>query len=101
MLWSISKDSCCLPLSSDRPWPIWVCQQGTERVKENLLWHKISRVERHYQPGMAQLFKTSAILAVCFGLKSPGPKSINFKKPVVIGFLDSCVLPGQCVLQLL
>ncbi len=34
-----------------RAWPIWVCQQGVKRVKENLLWNKILRVERHYHPG--------------------------------------------------
>ncbi len=34
----------------------WVCQQGTERVNENLLLDKISRVERHYEPGEGGIF---------------------------------------------
>ena len=31
---------------------VWVCQQGIERVKEDLLWNKIFRVERHYHSGV-------------------------------------------------
>ena len=35
-----------------RPWHIWVCQQSTERVKANLLWNKISKVNFHYTTGV-------------------------------------------------